>query len=245
MRKRKLFSLLLCCALLICLGVNAMAADLSDTGTLRVYILETGTKAGIKGAQVNIYQIASVTGNAYTLTETFAECGFDVDRIGELTASENQTEAARLAGFVKDNEIKFTRAKITNSSGIVNHNDIELGLYLVTEAVSPEGHNPISPFLITVPQVVNGEYIYTVDATPKTGTSDPTPTEPSKPTEPTTPTTPTSPTSPTSPTTTNPTTPDEKLPQTGQLWWPVYLLTAAGLTLFFYGWLRRRSEHHA
>ena len=34
---------------------------------------------------------------------------------------------------------------------------------------------------------------------------------------------------------------DEKLPQTGQLWWPVPVLALAGMTLFAVGWIRRRA----
>lgn len=39
---------------------------------------------------------------------------------------------------------------------------------------------------------------------------------------------------------TEPTHVSGKLPQTGQLWWPVPLLAGAGILLYVYGWLRRR-----
>lgn len=45
--------------------------------------------------------------------------------------------------------------------------------------------------------------------------------------------------------TTTPTTPADKaakLPQTGQLWWPVPILAIAGIALFSTGWLRSRKE---
>lgn len=38
------------------------------------------------------------------------------------------------------------------------------------------------------------------------------------------------------------TTPDEALPQTGLLWWPVPLLAGAGMILCFVGWRRQRNE---
>ncbi len=34
---------------------------------------------------------------------------------------------------------------------------------------------------------------------------------------------------------------DEKLPQTGQLWWPVPVMTFIGMTLFVFGWIRYRK----
>lgn len=38
---------------------------------------------------------------------------------------------------------------------------------------------------------------------------------------------------------------DPKLPQTGTVWWPVWLLVGLGMTLFLLGWLRQRAarEH--
>ena len=38
---------------------------------------------------------------------------------------------------------------------------------------------------------------------------------------------------------------DDSLPQTGQLWWPVPVLFAAGLLLIVIGLIRRRDSHHA
>mgnify|MGYP002563489329 CR=1 FL=1 len=36
--------------------------------------------------------------------------------------------------------------------------------------------------------------------------------------------------------------PEEKLPQTGMLWWPVPVLACGGISLFFAGWARRRRQ---
>lgn len=41
-----------------------------------------------------------------------------------------------------------------------------------------------------------------------------------------------------------PTTPEEKLPQTGVLWWPVPMLIAAGLVFILLGYLRRRGNEN-
>jgi len=84
---------------------------------------------------------------------------------------------------------------------------------------------------------------------PPTEPSEPTeptsPTEPDKPSEPTTPTGPTKPSEPTSPTdSTEPEIPPEKLPQTGQLWWPVPVLLCAGVFLILMGVLRRRGTEY-
>ena len=35
---------------------------------------------------------------------------------------------------------------------------------------------------------------------------------------------------------------EDTIVQTGQLWWPVPILTVLGLALFSIGWIRRHSE---
>lgn len=40
------------------------------------------------------------------------------------------------------------------------------------------------------------------------------------------------------------TTPVPNLPQTGQTWWPVPVLAAAGMILFVLGWLKQRQDEH-
>lgn len=88
--------------------------------------------------------------------------------------------------------------------------------------------------------VVSNTYTEDVPDSPDPTEPTPPPTEPDEPTKPGTPTEPSKPTKPGTPT--NPSTPDEpKLPQTGQLWWPVPVLTAAGLLLIVAGLLRRRG----
>ena len=265
---------MICLVLLLNISVLA-TADMPAVGKLTVNILETGTGIGIKDAQVNIYQVASVSNNTYVFTDQFTECGFDLNTIGSLTAAANKSEAAKLASYVSQHKIGYLKTMQTGSTGAAEFGEIPLGLYLVTEPVSPTGHTAISPFLITVPQLVNGEYKFDVDASPKTGTSDPTPTPP--PTTTPTPTTTPAPTPTTTPIPTRtpaptrtpvptltpiptmtpvptvtpyiptgssstPGKPSTTLPQTGQLWWPVYAMAASGLALTLYGFLKKRES---
>lgn len=217
MKKLKFLPLLLCGLLLLGLTVSAYAEP--TNGSLKVTILETSTGKGIRGATVSIYPVARVDGVQYVLNDIFSKSGFDVSTIGTMSASESAAAAARLLAFVKEAAIAPASTRITNEAGVVQFGTLPLGLYLVME-LSPAGHTNIAPFLITVPQRINGELEYNVDAAPKTGTSASIPTIP-----------PTRPTIPVGP----------GLPQTGQLWWPVYVMAGAGLLLFVIGWIRRRS----
>ena len=86
-----------------------------------------------------------------------------------------------------------------------------------------DGWSCISPFLISVPNMQDGVYVYDVDASPKIELK---PTERPPETPPNTP-------------------PEPPLPQTGQLNWPSPLMAAAGLCLLLLGSVLRRSAKRA
>ena len=91
--------------------------------------------------------------------------------------------------------------------------DLEAGhIWTVAEKV-PEGYVPKLTMEGNVFQILN-----------QTEPKETEPTEPTKPTNPTTPTTP------------------PKLPQTGQLWWPVPVLAVVGMVIFLAGYLRSRGK---
>lgn len=91
--------------------------------------------------------------------------------------------------------------------GQVVFTDLEPGLYLIEQRRAATGYNCIAPFLIGLPGWENEAYVYDLDATPKLEL-----------------------------TLAPPPTPSGKLPQTGQLNWPVPVLAASGLFLFVSGW---------
>lgn len=106
----------------------------------------------------------------------------------------------------------FEVYKADVKDGIAKFTDIPLGLYLIYQETEASGFNKLSPFLVTVPY--DGENNVTVAS--KTELDK----EVSPETEPTTP----------------PPESDEKLPQTGQLTWPVPWLALSGMILFVFGW---------
>lgn len=223
---RRVFALLALLTLLVSLSLTAFAGELDPdrTGSLKVRILESKTRDGVPGGLVEIYQVASVEavpgGVGYVLTHDFVNSGFDVSIIGEMTASQNTQQAERLEAFVGRQRLESLDFGVPDKTGTVHFKDLSLGLYLVVQTKAASKHTSIAPFLITVPQRSGEDYIYEVDAAPKTGTSHTIPT-----------------TAPTRPHTGG-------LPQTGQLWWPVYLLSAVGIALFVMGMIRRKRASH-
>lgn len=214
---KKLMPVLL--ALLVLLGValpvSADVPDLEQAGSLRLSFFYDGLP--LDGGKLTLYRVGDVAESDWN---------FSFELIPELADSNltledpNDPELAQaLTELTKAREIPGR--KVATSQGVAEATDLHSGLYLITqsETETTKGFAPIAPFLISVPRMVDGEYETDVEANPKV----PLTTEPPATTETTPPT-------------------DEKLPQTGQLWWPVPLLLSSGLGCMVMGFARRRQD---
>lgn len=234
---RSSFALLILLMLLASLAVPALAEqvkevpDLNHPGSLKVRILDSSTKEPVPGGKVSIYLVASPVWKKdrwlMPLTADFTASGFDTSVIQEMTASQNAEQAQKLADFASQNQVKPTSSGVPDKDGAVKFEELPLGLYLVVQEEAASEYDSVSPFLISVPQVEKDAYIYDVDAAPKTGTVNHI-TEPTHPGH----------------HDNQPNRPSHGLPQTGQLWWPVFLLAPAGVILFLLGWRRRKGALH-
>lgn len=98
------------------------------------------------------------------------------------------------------------------------------GLYLIVQTKAASGYEKLAPFLVSLPYMEDGEYRYDVTAAIKSELKKVPETVP--------------------PTTQK----DSKLPQTGQLNWPVPLLAVLGMGLFAAGWamrIERKKDDYA
>ncbi len=89
--------------------------------------------------------------------------------------------AQELVRFVSQNNITGT-AKTVGKDGTVTFEDLETGVYLIRQKTAPDGYMPMKPFVVTLPYLKDGEYIYDLDASAKTELDK----EPTEPTEPST-----------------------------------------------------------
>lgn len=106
-----------------------------------------------------------------------------------------------------------TLVSSVGEEGKVQFQGLEMGLYLIMQDVPAPGYSAIKPFLVTLPYMQDGEYCYRISSAVKTALErEPVPTEP----EPTKPS-------------------GDKLPQTGQLNWPVPVLAVCGLVCVLIG----------
>lgn len=231
---KRLSTLLLALSLGAAVALPAYAHEVPDpsrTGSIRFSMLYDGSAVG--GGSLTLRRVGDVAeedGNyTFTLTEAYAASGAD------LTDLTDTALAAGLADYTTANGIAGEEVTI-GSDGTAAADGLALGLYLVMQDQPAEGYEPIAPFLVSVPMwdETAGAYLYTVDAAPKLGGLTKTPpaatAAPAKPDA-------------GDPDTVTTTATAATLPQTGQLNWPVPVLTLAGLLLMLAGWyLRARAK---
>ena len=217
MRKLKrgaalLLALLLCCAFAVTASAHDVP-DLSRTGSISVAMAYDGQPVG--GGTLTLYRVGEVSqedGNyRFSLTGAFAASGLS------LADRSDADLAQALADYAAANGIAGTAAVEIGADGTGTADGLALGLYLVTQSESADGFEPAAPFLVGVPLYEDGAYVYHVDATPKLGTLTKSPAAPTPGTAGT----------------------GTTLPQTGQLNWPIPVLTVLGLALLVVGWSLR------
>lgn len=216
MKYQKRIALMLALTLLYIFPVTVYAAE-SETGSITVEM--KCDHQDVTGGTLAIYQVGRIQeedGNYfYGKTEAMSDFPDAYDDIHSAALAED------IAAYIADKHIEPT-ATAKNAEGKVVFEGLELGLYLVVQTEASEGYEPLKPFLISVPMVQDDEYVYEVNAAGKfqfeqTSKPETPPDEPK----------------------------DPELPGTGQLNWPVPVLTVLGLGLFSTGWTLRTKKKNS
>lgn len=224
-------------------------ADLDRTeGQIRLVMTFTGggDTYAMNGGEMSLYTVAYAacgdTGYFFDTTSgRFAgtEAAESIPSMDTAELAEKNADLAHALAKAAGEIPADQTAAIVNGEALFS--DLRPGLYLIVMTKEDETGATVSPFLISLP---DGEGRYEITARPKPeiepppapGTVTPEPTTTPEPTA-----TP-EPTDTPEPTGTPPVPPENVLPYTGQLWWPVPVLAAAGLMLIVLGfWLRRRG----
>ena len=163
--RRKMITLCVTVFLILSCSLTVFAQDFDPekTGAISVTLTEQQDKEPIVGAELSVYYVATVVMDAdgnliYDYTEDFKQ--FD-------TALDDTSLATKLDAFVSQHSVPSTKMT-TNVDGTALCNELPLGLYFVKQTGAVEGFAPCTPFLVTVPNEKNGEYVYEVNASPKT-----------------------------------------------------------------------------
>ena len=133
------------------------------TGSISVTLTDKKQSEAIVGAELSLYYVATVimdeNGNLiYDYTNDFKQLDCAIDD-AEL--------ATKLDAFVSHHNVPSTKIT-TNIDGTALCNGLPLGLYFIKQTGAVEGFAPCTPFLVTVPNEKDGEYLYKVNASPKT-----------------------------------------------------------------------------
>lgn len=232
----KSLAVLMFTALFAALGSVVLAADgpdMSKTGSISISFIDSTSNSPVSGGTVTLYHVAELSYSdaeyKFIFTEDFADCGLSLD---EINAS---SLPSSLSAYASENNISGTPTT-ADSNGVCLFDDLSLGVYLAVQSQAASGYYAVQPFIVTIPITDEEGYVYDVDATPKMQSL-------TKITESSTTTTTTTVPTVTTTTTTAPTgnsgvygDNDSKLPQTGQLNWPIPVLAGAGVLLFILGW---------
>ena len=221
MRKHFISGLL---ALLLLLGLPLSAAahpvpDESRNGHCSITVSMTYKGKAVRGGKLALYKVGDVAENNgnYSFVPV-KEIQADIPEFGDIESPDLAGRLAALEGKLTP----VTSDPVTvDKDGNATFSDLTFGLYLVVQKTAASGYGKIAPFLVSVPYLYRDEYQYELTSQPKTDLE-----QEVKPTAP--------------PSSGG----GKKLPQTGQLWWPVPLLICAGLGCIAVGLFRRREDRN-
>ena len=208
---RKIITLLLALSVLLSFPLSAYAHDVPqerDDCSIEVIVRYDGEN--VDGGTLTAIRVGYVDeedGN-YFFRQVFTNT-----QIEDITSSGAPKVQKEFYENNKSNYDFYTQTQ-TVENGKATFTGLSTGLYLIVQNKAADGFSKMSAFLISVPRMEDGEYQYHVTAAIKS--------ELERETEPTEP---------------PPTKPDDtKLPQTGQLNWPIPLMVVSGLGFFAVGW---------
>jgi len=237
MKYRKCISALLLAAALFCsLHTTAYASGIADkakTGTITVEMVFDGK--AVTGGTLTVYQMGLLQEDGDD--SQFVKGGAWKNFPGSFENLGDPALAGEAVAYVQKNNV-LPYATAENKDGKAVFSNVPGGVYLVRQTVPSDGFEPLNPFLVSVPINRNGQYTYDVNAEGKFQLyQSPTPSPSPSPSPTATPTPKPTP----SP---NPGTPSSgpKLPQTGQLNWPVPVLAVLGLGLITVGFFLRNGK---
>lgn len=198
--------------------------------SIKITIDSTGAATG---GSFQAYRVAEITGEngPYRFKSLYGDVAVDYS---DATKLQNLTNY--YAEYVKNNNVAAT-CTTSAVSGYIKFTGLETGLYLIVQETAVSGYTDLATTLASVPYLKSdGTYEYEVESTSK-------PTITTSTTATTTETTDDTDefddddddTDSSSDSDSSSSSESKKLPQTGQLWWPLPLLLCGGLLLMFVG----------
>ena len=164
MRKR-IISLFAVLILLYSGCITAFAHDVPDiTRKGSIQITMRHGQDLLPGGSITLFRVGEVCENngdfSFLLTGDFKSSGISLEDIKTAVTAETFEK------YVNDNNLQGHTQKIGQDAKVI-FDDLELGLYLLVQYDAAEGFNCMNSFLVSVPGLEEGQYIYDVDGSPK------------------------------------------------------------------------------
>lgn len=199
--------LVLLALLVLATGLCGQILATEPTGSITFLMNFDGTP--LDGGKLNLCRVGQLTpaGDGFMPVEQLRQEDVSLENLEDPELAKTLRDLAFARG------LKLRTAPIEKGQAVFSK--LKPGLYVVSQGAGEEtpGYAPVDPFLISLPQWQDGGYVYDLTASPKVPLV-PAPTQP-----------------------TEPPGPDEpELPYTGQLNWPIPVMTALGLLFLGLGW---------
>ena len=215
---RKTFVAVLLIALFTCSAITAQAHEAVDMTRDDCTLTIEMKYAGkpVAGGTLTLYRVGDVV-------ESNGDFGFkwkdDLNCTVEMENLESKETATKVLECVKSANLEGITVRV-DENGKADFDNLEIGLYLIEQKTAAEGYTEMNPFLVSLPRWEDGYYVYSVTAMAKAEIHVTPPDNP-------------------------PDNPNPKLPQTGQLNWPVPLLAVFGVAFLVVGFTIRRRKNDA
>lgn len=189
--------------------------ETDKNGSIQITMKDAENQQTVPGGTItciNVGILETEQGKSiWKFTNIFANCGLNMEQM--------QTEefAEKLWKYAQEKSAYGTTKEI-NKSGTVLFENIPVGVYLLVQQKAADGYYEVHPFVVTIPVQNENGWCYDVDASPKMEKMKKKTVTPEKKQE------------------DSKKQNSRKLPQTGQLNWPIPVLTFLGVILFTIGW---------
>jgi len=210
---KRIVTVLVLISVLLSLPLMASAHDVpQERNDCSIEIIVRYDGKNVNGGTLTAIKVGYVDeedGNYYFYQEM---TGLKIEDIASPEATALQKEFYTTN---KENYEFYTQTQPVKD-GVATFSDLSTGLYLIVQEKAAYGFSKLGAFLVSVPYMVDGEYQYHVTATIKTelereAESTASTTEPEEP----------------------------KLPQTGQLSWPIPMMAVGGMAMIVLGCILR------
>lgn len=156
------FLLLLCIGMVLPVYASG-AVDREKTGSVSVTLKDGDT--AVSGAEITLYRVANAESqNGYlhfVFTDAFTDFGGTPEELQSIANMQ------RLADYAVGKNVSGQTLR-TDKNGFVCFENLSLGLYLAVQSHHVPGYSDCSPFLVSIPTESDHEWMYDIDATPKT-----------------------------------------------------------------------------